>query len=385
GLQEDEDRGFLRSEGERVLVDLSGLDGDGVDHALEALGNDFGLAAWIVLLAEVCAPRGPTAVEQGAHSYFVAESARAEDVATALESAEVWRARFVVERGKARALESLIAQVPGILWTTDRGNRFTSSRGPGLVGIGRGRAEGLDMGHDEFFGTPSSREEWAEANRRALEGEEIDFEQQAGDKVYSCWIRPLRDEDESVAGTVGLCVDVTLGRRLEDELRASRDRLERILENLLDPLAIYEAVRDETGDIQDFRIVYINKDGVQSLGLPRDHLVGEHLLELMPVHASNGLLDFYRDVVERGEAARLESFDFSDPEGLAPVEGLFDIGAFKVGDGFGVAWREVSQRVLQAEELRKSEQRLATVMQEAPLVLFTLDLDGTFTFAVGGA
>ncbi len=388
-LHEDEDPEFPLSDGERILVDLSGLDGDGLDGALESLqeslGNRGGLSAWIALLAKECATRGSRVVERGAHSYFVAESARGEDVAAALESAEVWRARFEVERRKARAMESLVAQIPGILWTTDRESRLTSSRGPWLADPGRGHAAGVDPDPDELFAIRSSREEWVEAHRRALAGEEIDFEQEAGGKVQSGWIRPLKDVDGKVAGTIGLCVDVTRRRRLEDELRESRDRFETILENLPDPLGIYEAVRDENGDIKDFRVAYVNQAAVQANGIPRDRQIGGRLTELLPAHARTGLMDIYNDVVEREEAVRLESFSFSDPDGFAPVEGLFDIGAFKVGDGFGATWREVSERVRQAEQLRQSEKRLATVVQKAPLVIFTLDPDGIITLSVGGA
>jgi hypothetical protein len=47
-------------------------------------------------------------------------------------------------------------------------------------------------------------------------------------------------------------------KRTEKGLRDSEERFRASIENRLDSFGIYRAIRDETGDIVDFRIEYVN-------------------------------------------------------------------------------------------------------------------------------
>ena len=94
------------------------------------------------------------------------------------------------------------------------------------------------------------------------------------------------------------------------------------LDGLVDGVVINSAIRDETGRIVDFRVVYANEAASRISGVAHDDLVGYRILDLFPGRRENGQFDAYVRVVETGEPLIRNSerdhdvADRSDPEGF---------------------------------------------------------------------
>ena len=157
---------------------------------------------------------------------------------------------------------------------------------------------------------------------------------------------PLQVGDRTVV--MAIMRDVTERRRAQTEVADSELRLRTSLDALLDGFAQYEAVRDERGDIRDFRIRYINPAGIAPFGATPDQVVGHTMLEFYP-DDRNGPL--YRDmvsVVESGEPRRRElEFPVNDTD-----RRTFEVQAVRMGDGLVLSFRDVTER-------REAELRLA--------------------------
>jgi PAS domain S-box-containing protein len=156
-------------------------------------------------------------------------------------------------------------------------------------------------------------------------------------------------------GILASAQDITEQRRAEKTLGADRAALRSVVDSLLDPHVLLEAVRDETGQIIDFACVDANPAARAYLGLDQQDLIGRRLLDIFPGQGRAGLMDLYRDVVTTGEP--LELNDHADAyaygqETRGGEERFFDVRAARVGDGMSYTWRDVSDRHLAERRLR---------------------------------
>lgn len=73
-------------------------------------------------------------------------------------------------------------------------------------------------------------------------------------------------------------------------------------------------------------------------------ILGKTMCELLPEHRETGLFDAYCQVVETGQPLVRESLIYEDVYNGKRLTRAFDFQATKLGDGFAVAWRDVTER-----------------------------------------
>ncbi len=217
--------------------------------------------------------------------------------------------------------------------------------------FGVARPEDL-LGQDPLsFTCPDQREETARRDHEIMNsgrrfhafertcirrnGDTVEVETSAG---------PLQVGDRTVV--MAILRDVTARQRAQSEVAESESRLRTSLDALLDGFAHYEAVRDERGDIRDFRIRYINPAGMEPFGATPEQVVGHTMLELYPRDEEGPLFRDLVHVVETGQPRRRElQFPVNNNE-----ERTFEIQAVRMGDGLVLSFRDVTER--RAAELR---------------------------------
>ena len=121
-------------------------------------------------------------------------------------------------------------------------------------------------------------------------------------------ITALRRPDGGLLGFAKVVKDLTEKKRQEDvlarteaELRRERDRLRAAAESSLDALFICEALRDENGEIVDFIFTYLNQNVEELVTIPRKHLLGGRMCQLLPLNLESGLFEAYKRVAVTGE------------------------------------------------------------------------------------
>jgi diguanylate cyclase (GGDEF)-like protein/PAS domain S-box-containing protein len=114
-----------------------------------------------------------------------------------------------------------------------------------------------------------------------------------------------------------------------------------LAEAIKDPVVIWSPWRDDTGDIVDFVYEFVNEAAVQTIGIPAAELLGQRLLEILPVHRELGLFDKYRDVALTGKADLIEIPWFQDGN----VAGAFEVSISVIGDGIVSVARDVTERL----------------------------------------
>ncbi|MEP0909183.1 PAS domain S-box protein [Leptolyngbya subtilissima ST-M1] len=164
--------------------------------------------------------------------------------------------------------------------------------------------------------------------------------------------------------------DAIENAELRQELQRSQEQFQTSVENMLDCFGIFSAQRDESGQIVDFRIDYLNQAACENNRMTKEMQLGRGLCEVLPAHRESGLFEEYCQVVETAEPLIKDSLVYGDSYGDDNKQQLvraFDIRAAKLKDGFVASWRDVTehrQLELQLSQTVANLQRQETAVQQ---------------------
>ena len=80
----------------------------------------------------------------------------------------------------------------------------------------------------------------------------------------------------------------------------------------MDALYICDALRSDTGAIEDFVFTYLNSNVERMVSIPRNVLLGGRMYELLPVNREGGFFSEYVKVLETGVPYEAQ-FSIEDP------------------------------------------------------------------------
>jgi signal transduction histidine kinase len=195
--------------------------------------------------------------------------------------------------------------------------------------------------------------------------------------------RAWEEQEQTVLRTAAEMFSHVIRRWIaEGELRRSEEQFRTAVETMLDSFAIFDSVRDEHGAIVDFRYRYINEVGYRLNQRSREEHIGHTLLELLPAHQGTELFADYVRLVETGIPVARESLFYENQYGSSErLARVFDVRAARLGDGFAVIWRDVTDRRLAHESLTRANDDLLRRVNElrtlnlvAQTLAFTRDL-----------
>lgn len=173
----------------------------------------------------------------------------------------------------AEELTRLFDQVPAVVWACDRDLRFTFGAGSALDRLGLSPHQLIGVPAAEYFGSSPDAARIMEHVRGALAGESAVYDVEWNGVVFESHVSPLRDAAGEIAGVIGIALDITERRVIEEELILSRFRLQHT--SALFPVAHY--VTDASGTIR------LLPEHRQLLGLPEstDRISYEDVLALV--------------------------------------------------------------------------------------------------------
>ena len=172
----------------------------------------------------------------------------------------------------------------------------------------------------------------------------------------------------------GRAFSLTETEKMTDQLE---DRFRAAVETMPESFAIFSAVRDDLGNVVDFRYEYINESGARMNRRPRAEHPGKTILELLPAHKGTKLFADYIRITNEGGSIAEESLIYGDVYGGGEhLSRAFDIRATKLGDGFAVTWRDVTDRKKAEEKI----EHLASFPRLNPNPVIGIDRRGVITF-----
>ncbi|WP_132053023.1 PAS domain S-box protein [Pseudocnuella soli] len=159
-----------------------------------------------------------------------------------------------------------------------------------------------------------------------------------------------RDASGVVTHVLNVIENITERKRSENEIRASRELLKATIDSSLDMIQVFEAVRDESGAIVDFKYTLLNEAAEKWM----PDAIGKSLLALQPGVVEEGIFDAFKQVVETGTPQHYEKHYQHEQ-----FDGWFDQMLVKVGDGFVMNTDDITSRKQAEQEVLRLKDRVA--------------------------
>jgi PAS domain S-box-containing protein len=286
-------------------------------------------------------------------------------------------------RRREQEFRALVENAPDVIARFDRQLRhvYLNPAAEGVTGIPS--PEFIGKTNRELNLPEPNLSNWEQIIQRIFETGledvfEFSFVTPTGLRYYQGRYVPEFAADGTVEFVVGICRDISELKQAEDALADSEQRFRTSIENMLDCCGIYTSMRDESGQIIDFRTEYLNAAACEHDRVTKKEIIGKGLCELLPNHRDTGLFDEYVQVVETGQSLVKEDLIYEDIYGEERLSRAYDIRIVKLNDGFVAVWRDITQRKQAENVLRHSEERLRSLIENMPVMLDAWDENANF-------
>jgi len=146
-------------------------------------------------------------------------------------------------------------------------------------------------------------------------------------------------------------------------------------ETSLDAFSLLESVRNEAGEIVDFRLMYVNANTEKLLDKPRSELLGRTLCSVAPIKPDEPMFGRFCNVVNSGDPLN-EEFPVSD-ETIKPT--WLRSQVVKLGDGLAVTFSDISDAKATQDRYAHLAEFTDSVFQNAPFSIVATDTNGLIT------
>jgi PAS domain S-box-containing protein len=261
------------------------------------------------------------------------------------------RQELATLRPRNALLNTLLSNLPIVVYMLDREGRFVLGEGKGL--------EPLKIKPDQFRGLslfslyPPESPTWKN-HARALQGESLAYLVNDNPQgiFYDAWVAPMYDEQGQIEGVLSVALDVDQRQRAFQELERNQILLSGLLENTPALIAVKDAEQ---------RYLLANQRFGDYLGYPVEQIIGRSLAELHWNESGEqpGIVDeVSRGVLERGESVQRE---LTRPEGEDPHTYLFNW--FPIRDRAQTAIA-VGTVAVDISDIKRAEQQRASLQQQ---------------------
>jgi two-component system, sensor histidine kinase and response regulator len=168
--------------------------------------------------------------------------------------------------------------------------------------------------------------------------------------VVSSWTL-RRDESKRPVSVIEMNYDVTARKKAEKELAQTREHLDTIVSSSLDGIVVYEAVRDERGQIRDLRFAMINPAAEKLMCRNASDLLGRTVLESYPGVVNDGLFEIYSQIIEQNVPLDFEHQTVRDGSPR-----WYRLAGVKLGDGLALSYTEITARKLFEQQLQEAKE-----------------------------
>ena len=169
----------------------------------------------------------------------------------------------------------------------------------------------------------------------------------------------LKNDQGQVIRMVGSHLDITNTIHIREALQSSEMQLSGILNSALDGIMAFRSIRDDQGKIIDFEWLLSNPTACQLVHKRVEDLIGHRMLDILPENRTDGLFDLYIEVVEKGKPIQ-RKFHYSKDG----TDTWFENIAVKLGDGFTVTFRDISDSKASEQALQTANKTLERHLQD---------------------
>jgi PAS domain S-box-containing protein len=264
------------------------------------------------------------------------------------------------------SLRLIASQLPAFIYTTDKELRVTSSMGMGHSLTGTSPAQFIGMTIFEVNQTADESHENVAPHLRALRGESSKYESEWMGRILESYIEPLRDTQGSIIGTIGLSVDITKRKRMEDALHVSEAQFRTMADSI--PQLVWIAHADGF-------IHWYNRRWYEYTGTTPDQMEGWGWQSVHDPKSLPEVLERWKRSIDTGQAFEME-FPLRGADGRFRTF-LTLAQPLKDSEGRVIQWfgsnTDVDELKRAEEDLRASESKLSGLINSALDAIITVN------------
>ncbi|MEQ8463903.1 PAS domain-containing sensor histidine kinase [Coleofasciculus sp. E1-EBD-02] len=174
----------------------------------------------------------------------------------------------------------------------------------------------------------------------------------------------LRDLIGEPVFCVAMIEDITHQQQLQDELTQSEHRFQTSLDSILDCFALYEPIRNDSGQIIDFVLEYFNAATNQYHCFTQPVQRGQRIYSVLPPAYQDELFDAYCQVMATGQPLVKELLFYDDLSHPQDLRQAFDVRAVRFDEGLAITWRNITQRKQAESQIKASLIEKETLLKE---------------------
>lgn len=161
--------------------------------------------------------------------------------------------------------------------------------------------------------------------------------------------------DGSFRQTHCILKDETERIKVTEELRTSEERFRIAQEMSPDGFTILHPLRNETGEVIDFTLIYENQAIARINGTNPEEVKGRRLLELFPTHKGTLIFETYLDVANRSKTQILEEVYIGE---IVAVPTWLRVVIVPMGDDVAVLAQNITERKHSEEKIKSQLEEL---------------------------
>jgi PAS domain S-box-containing protein len=273
---------------------------------------------------------------------------------------EAHLAREILEERES-FLRMLISSVDAIIWALDSTGKFVFVEGHTQPVVNMSAQQMI--GHS-VFELLHDRPAITNQVRRALAGENLSEKLIVEAFCYEVRYTPMRNAQGEITGTVGIAIDITERERAEEALRKSHQEM----------LTIWESISDAFFAVDhEWHFTYVNAQAEIMLHHRREALLGRKVWEVFPDAIGSTFYHEYHRALRDRVSVNFEA-------AYAPFDLWAEVTAYYSEVGLSVYMRDITQRKLAEQALRRSEEQFKTLADTVPQHVWTATPQGTIDY-----
>ena len=153
--------------------------------------------------------------------------------------------------------------------------------------------------------------------------------------------------------------------------RKANQNYQRLFDEMIDAFAVHEIICDQQGNPVDYKFLKINPSFELMTGLKADDVIGRRVLEILP-ETELRWINTYGQVALTGVAATFEDYTIS-------VDKHFAVSAYQpAANQFACTFTDISKRIKAENDLKASENKYFSYIENAPDAVFVTDEKGFY-------
>lgn len=188
-----------------------------------------------------------------------------------------------------------------------------------------------------------------------------------GEKLFvDIILSPIFDENGHVTHVVETTRDVTELLRTQGAIQDSEEKHRLLVTQMPQGLALHEVIKDNEGNVVDYRFTDVNNGYENITGLTRERIINKTVREVLP-DIEQFWIDMFGKVAITGEPVNLESYS-------KPLAKFFKVHAYSPAqDQFAVIVNDITQEKQLQANLIQSEERYRSLFENSHAAMLIID------------